>query len=285
VIPSECPDKKFVLVVGDSHLRSVVDGVVPMPECHMSFGISSTPGAAACELQRELAETVLPREPALVCLLAPSNNLTASRTVDEAATQFGQLLTFICSLFNSKMTFHYLYCVQTLLSQLYHRVSAHMGVRYFPVAEHFPMARRELWSRDGVHLSDSDGMDILVQLLFKACYQELETPASTVPVSPGPSCSPRRVLPKVVVTGPLPVPRPPPSEWTVVGQGRKNVFSIPLSPVTFSSAMLSEMEKISPSDLESFKSTTSFPVGKKVNCLYNLIKVCFLFYLISAVMT
>ncbi|XP_026187397.1 uncharacterized protein LOC113145179 [Mastacembelus armatus] len=151
------------------------------------------------------------------------------------------------------------------------------------------MARRELWSRDGVHLSDSDGMDILVQLLFKACYQELETPASTVPVSPGPSCSPRRVLPKVVVTGPLPVPRPPPSEWTVVGQGRKrsqsrdsqlspegrkrmavqqeveNVFSIPLSPVTFSSAMLSEMEKISPSDLESFKSTTSFPVGKKTS--------------------
>ncbi|XP_033181092.1 uncharacterized protein LOC113130096, partial [Mastacembelus armatus] len=175
----------FVLIVGDSHLRSVVDGVVPMPECRMSFGISSTPGACARELQRELAETVLPRDPSLVCLLAPSNNLTASRTVDEAAAEFGHLLAYICSRWHKVCVLDFPprlageVEVQTLLSQAYHRVSARMGVHYYSTAEHFPRNCLELWSRDGVHLSDSHGMDILVQLLFEYCCLELETPAPT----------------------------------------------------------------------------------------------------------
>uniref|UniRef100_A0A3Q3NN20 SGNH hydrolase-type esterase domain-containing protein n=1 Tax=Mastacembelus armatus TaxID=205130 RepID=A0A3Q3NN20_9TELE len=279
VIPAESPDKKFVLIVGDSHLRSVVDGVVPMPECRMSFGISSTPGACARELQRELAETVLPRDPSLVCLLAPSNNLTASRTVDEAAAEFGHLLAYICSRWHKVCVLDFPprlageVEVQTLLSQAYHRVSARM-VHYYSTAEHFPRNCLELWSRDGVHLSDSHGMDILVQLLFEYCCLELETPAPTAPVAPGPSRSTRRASPKVVVTGPLPVPRPPPSEWTVVGQGSKveTVFSIPLSPVLFSPAMLVEMEKISPSHLGSVDCTSSFPAGKKVNFISNFVK-------------
>ncbi|XP_026162204.1 uncharacterized protein LOC113130101 [Mastacembelus armatus] len=284
----------FVLIVGDSHLCSVVDGVVPMPECRMSFGISSTPGACARELQRELAETALPRDPSLVCLLAPSNNLTASRTVDEAAAEFGHLLAYICSRWHKVCVLDFPprlageVEVQTLLSQAYHRVSARMGVHYYSTAEHFPRNCLELWSRDGVHLSDSHGMDILVQLLFEYCCLELETPGPTAPVAPGPSRSTRRASPKVVVTGPLPVPRPPPSEWTVVGQGSKKsqprvskpspmgpngqlvpqevetVFSIPLSPVLFSPAMLVEMEKISPSHLGSVDCTSSFPAGKKV---------------------
>ncbi|KAK7912600.1 hypothetical protein WMY93_012811 [Mugilogobius chulae] len=124
-----------------------------------------------------------------------------------------------------------------------------------------------------VHLSDSDGMQVLVQLLWQACYMQLEASSPTSSVAP-PLCRPstRRVSPRVVVTGPLPVPRPPPSEWTLVGQGREdqprdserplvgpvgrlvpqegeNVFSIPLSPTLFSPAMLVEMDRFAPSDL------------------------------------
>uniref|UniRef100_A0A3Q3MHN2 Uncharacterized protein n=1 Tax=Mastacembelus armatus TaxID=205130 RepID=A0A3Q3MHN2_9TELE len=272
----------FVLIVGDSHLRSVVDGVVPMPECRMSFGISSTPGACARELQRELAETVLPRDPSLVCLLAPSNNLTASRTVDEAAAEFGHLLAYICSRWHKVCVLDFPprlaaeVEVQTLLSQAYHRVSARM-VHYYSTAEHFPRNCLELWSRDGVSTM-SCYLCVCVSLCASASGRvlqpgALETPAPMAPVAPGPTRSTRRASPKVVVTGPLPVPRPSPSEWTVVGQGKvETVFSIPLSPVLFSPAMLVEMEKISPSHLGSVDCTSSFPAGKKVNFISNFVK-------------
>ncbi|KAK5906523.1 hypothetical protein CesoFtcFv8_004463 [Champsocephalus esox] len=36
-----------------------------------------------------------------------------------------------------------------------------MGVKYTPIAEYFPVKDLDLWSRDGVHLSDSVGMPIL----------------------------------------------------------------------------------------------------------------------------
>uniref|UniRef100_A0A8C7WTI3 Uncharacterized protein n=1 Tax=Oryzias sinensis TaxID=183150 RepID=A0A8C7WTI3_9TELE len=86
LVPPESPGEKFVLVVGDSHLCALVDGIVRMPGGGgMTFGFMSTPGASAAELYKEVRHANIPRTPHLVCLLAPSNNLTASRTLPEAA--------------------------------------------------------------------------------------------------------------------------------------------------------------------------------------------------------
>lgn len=74
------------------------------------------------------------------------------------------------------------------------------------------------------HLSDDYGMPILVQLLWQACYMQLELDdaATVAPVSPPPPCpTTRRVSPRVEVPEPLPVTPPPPPEWIKVRQGSK----------------------------------------------------------------
>ncbi|XP_030578831.1 uncharacterized protein LOC115775437, partial [Archocentrus centrarchus] len=297
VLPPDCREKKFVLIVGDSHLRHFVDGHVPLPEGCLSFGISSTPGATASELEKEIVNIQLDRTPSLVVLIAPSNNLTASRTVTEAAADFGRYVatvasrwTKVCVLdFPRRLTVDLE--VQNHLSQEYHRVAARLGVKYFSVAEFFPMDNLDLWARDGVHLSDSDGMKILGDLLWNVSFQEVSEilPPPSPPLESVRSSQPvRKVTPRLVVTGPTPLPVPPPSEWTVVGQGKKKrtgspilspgdtkrsvlqqhqvepVFSIPLTSACFSPEILKQMDKEFPSDLDSVEYTASFPAGKKV---------------------
>uniref|UniRef100_A0A671UAB4 Uncharacterized protein n=1 Tax=Sparus aurata TaxID=8175 RepID=A0A671UAB4_SPAAU len=276
VLPSESPDKKFVLVVGDSHLRAIVDGFIPMPEGSLSFGFMSTPGACAMELRTELLHAAVPRTPDAVLVIAPSNNLTSSRTIDEAGADFAKLLLSACSRwpnvcvtdFAPRLTVEVEQ--QELLRQQFRRVAAR--VRYFPFAEHFPMDRLELWSRDGVHLSDSDGMPIFAGLLWSVAYQFLHPP--TPKPQPAPRTSLRRqVVPKVVVKGEVTVPRPSnPFEWTVVGKARKvdatsllESFIQP-NPVWFSSSVLAAMDAAVPSHLPS-PDPTAVPRSSKVNCM------------------
>ncbi|KAK0131522.1 hypothetical protein N1851_033778 [Merluccius polli] len=295
VIPMESPDKKFVLIVGDSHLRAIVDGVVQMPEEPFSFGVMSTPGAAASALRTEVLNAVLPRVPDAVCLLAPSNNLTASRTIDEASVDYVNLLRTIRSRWPNVFVVDFpprLNCevpYQDLLRQEYHRVSARMGVKYFSAVEYFPHTQPELWSRDGVHLSDDQGMGILVQLLWSAAMKEFETPPPAPRVSPRPSPPVRTFSPKLVVTGEAPAPRSPdPFQWQLASHGHKSrclVFgvdpvlrslsiatepqkaeesSFPLNPVWFSSTVLDAMEEVSPSNLSSPVDYQPSPRHKRV---------------------
>ncbi|XP_065810511.1 uncharacterized protein [Labrus bergylta] len=103
VIPAECPDKKLILVVGDSHLRALADGFVKMPEGRFSFGFMATPGGSAKDERIKLVNAVLPRTPAAVCLLAPSNNLTSSRTIEEAGVEFRQLIRSACERWSNEL--------------------------------------------------------------------------------------------------------------------------------------------------------------------------------------
>ena len=82
------------MVIGDSHLRSVIDGFLEMPDGRMIFGFMSTAGGDADDLRREIchADSTDWPTPDLVCLLAPSNNLTSSLTVELAASAFQRLL-------------------------------------------------------------------------------------------------------------------------------------------------------------------------------------------------
>ncbi|KAM7413785.1 hypothetical protein PAMA_020921 [Pampus argenteus] len=62
VIPAEVPGKRFVLLVGASHLRSFADGIVAMPKDLYSFGVMSTPGGCADQLRTEVfAVDLVPR--------------------------------------------------------------------------------------------------------------------------------------------------------------------------------------------------------------------------------
>ncbi|KAI4830847.1 hypothetical protein KUCAC02_002452, partial [Chaenocephalus aceratus] len=256
VVPAESPDKKFVLLVGASHLRSIVDGFVKMPGGRFSFGAMCTPGACATQLRTEAANAVLPRTPDAVCVMAPSNNLTSSRTITEAGVDFGKLLATAMSRWPNVFALDFVPRLtvdpdyQDMMRQEFRRVAARMGVKYTPIAEYFPVKDLDLWSRDGPNRR---------HLL---CVHRRSPPA-------------RRVTPRVIVKGEVAKsPQPDPSKWTVIGQGRKRSQHdepeqsidalkpagtvqqeeleesyFPLTPVWFSSAMLVEMDKISPSHL------------------------------------
>uniref|UniRef100_A0A667YV34 Uncharacterized protein n=1 Tax=Myripristis murdjan TaxID=586833 RepID=A0A667YV34_9TELE len=277
VTPAQKPDQKMVFVVGDSHLRAMVDGIVAMPEVPLCFSFLSVPGAHAAELRTEVSHAALPWTPDVVCVLAPSNNLTASRNIGEASLDFGALLATVCNRWAKVFVLDFPPRLniepglQELFRQEFRRVAARLP--YVSVAEHLPMDRLELWSRDGVHLSDSDGTPILVQALWDAAVRQL-TPPPPPPPSVPPRTSPRaRVSPVLVVTGHSPAPRHrDPLEWTVVGQEGKVMCLtspvqesvLPSNPVWFSGDILEAMERVSPSSDCSV--TALLPAGQ-VNCL------------------
>ncbi|KAM8722546.1 uncharacterized protein AB9X84_005150 isoform 9-T20 [Acanthopagrus schlegelii] len=129
-----------------------------------------------------------------------------------------------------------------------------MGLRYFSAEEYFPRTRLDLWSRDGVHLSDREGMGILTQLLWASTEQFLETPPPPPPppVSPTPSQPLRKVSPKLVVKGEVRAPlSPDPFQWKVVGQSSK-----PQVPGPASVAQQQEKESFLPLNPRWFSSTT-----------------------------
>ncbi|XP_044207374.1 uncharacterized protein LOC122982254 [Thunnus albacares] len=257
VTPAQRPDHQPVFVVGDSHLRAIVDGFVSMTQGSLSFSFLSVPGGAAADLRTEVMHASLPWTPDTVCVCAPSNNLTASRTIGEAALDFGALLTTVCSLLPKVLLdfpprINTDLGLQDLLRQEYHRVAARMGLPYVSVAEHLPLHRLELWCHDGVHLSNTDGMPAMVELLWDAAVRQLVPPPPEPPVSP--QTSPRaKVSPRLVVTGHVPVPRhSDPWEWTIVGRECKAGTSmvrqsvIQSNPVWFRGAMLDAMVKVLP---------------------------------------
>ncbi|XP_061572705.1 uncharacterized protein LOC133437499 [Cololabis saira] len=202
VVPEESPDKKFVLLVGDSHLRPIADGLVGLPDRRLSCGVLSVPGASALELRTEVLNAVLPRSPAAVCILAPSNDLSASGTVTQAGVAFGKLLLTACSTwpnvcvldFPRRLTVEL--DLQELLSQEYHRVAARMGVRYVSATHYFPLTQLDLWCPDGVHLSKEGGMERLAELLWWTLHHQLEPTVPRVQTPPRTSPPARRVVPR-----------------------------------------------------------------------------------------
>ncbi|XP_030217338.1 uncharacterized protein LOC115547316 isoform X3 [Gadus morhua] len=233
VLPLECPDKQFVLFVGDSHLRALADGYVKMPDGCLSFGFLSTPGASAAELRTELLNADIGRTPDIVCLLAPSNNLTATPSIETAGVAFNGLLRAACSRWPKVFVLDFPprlaseLAPQQFLREEFRRVAAKNGVNYCLTADRFPLDSRALWSHDGIHLSDDLGMQVLAKLLWHFSYRQLEA-ASPLPVTPPPVVPPRSpptvrsLTTTVVVKGEVSRPRPlDPFKETVVGRHGK----------------------------------------------------------------
>uniref|UniRef100_A0A3Q1AWQ6 Uncharacterized protein n=1 Tax=Amphiprion ocellaris TaxID=80972 RepID=A0A3Q1AWQ6_AMPOC len=228
VIPAESPNKKFVLLIGDSHLRSIADGFVKMPEGCLSFGVQSTRGATAAELTTEVVDAALPRTPDAVCLLAPSNNLKASKTIEHASADFGKLLAINCVLQVVVVDFPPRLRIDVQLQQLfreeYHCVAALTGVKYFSVVDDFPMGHLDLWCQDGVSRTQCcitpNGKPSFCNCVC-VFLQALQPPAPK-PQAPPRSHQPSS-LPRVVVRDPVTQPRLPanPFKWTVVSRGRE----------------------------------------------------------------
>uniref|UniRef100_A0A8C6LEH5 Uncharacterized protein n=1 Tax=Nothobranchius furzeri TaxID=105023 RepID=A0A8C6LEH5_NOTFU len=214
IIPPESSDKKVHLfAIGDSHLRANVDGYVKVPEGKLSFGYLSVPGGTAAHLTTEVRHLVLPRDPDAVCLLAPSNNLDSpiSEGEKDQTCKICGKQVFVLD-FPPRLSHDTV--VQDHLRMMFHRVSVQMDVKYSSIAENIPFHHLDYWGRDGVHLSDSDGMGIFAQLLWQKTYLHLESQKAQV--------TPKKSAARVVVQDAKPIqPQADQSKWRVVLSGKK----------------------------------------------------------------
>ncbi|MGH0127461.1 UNVERIFIED_CONTAM: hypothetical protein FKN15_019150 [Acipenser sinensis] len=223
---------KFVLVFGDSHLRSLVDGYVQMPKGDLRFGYSSTPGACAAALRKEVLNETLPEEPDLVCLIAPGNNLSKN-TIQQAGKEFASLIRSAQGRWNKVVVIDFPnwltveFPYQDMLRQEYHRVAASMNVRYLSTVDHFSARNSDLWCRDGVHLSDDHGMPIFAQLIWCAAYFQLKVPQGIKTTPAAPRRAFCRVTPRLVVRGTPAAPpqRRDPYSWAEVTRGQSKKTS------------------------------------------------------------
>ncbi|TKS65838.1 ATP-dependent DNA helicase PIF7 [Collichthys lucidus] len=244
--------------------------------------------------------------PEAVIVLAPSNNLTASRGLENSSADFAALLKTARSRWSNVVVLDFPPRLsveedqQKLLRMAYHSACADQGVPYHHICENFPLHQRDLWARDGTHLSDSAGMPILAYLLWQAADRQLAEPEPEPHVAPIPTCPYRpRFATQVVVKGIKPQPRPAanPDGWITVVNGQKRSLPeaelaaldkqvsqkmvcydefihdltevdmvelrecfIPLTPVRFSPATLRAIEKTSPSFLPTPEEGTAVPV-------------------------
>ncbi|KAM7423440.1 hypothetical protein PAMA_011145 [Pampus argenteus] len=261
VIPAEVPGKRVPPICAPLQMGSLRCQriFIPLVSCRRREGALTSSG---------------PRLSMPVCVLAPSNNLTASINPERAGEPFGRYLASVCSALPTAQVFAVDLVprltvpedIQEFFRQEFHRVAARLGVKYYHHGDRFPLADRWLWCRDGLHLSDDMGTPLLMESLLDATTQHLETATPEVPCQVSPT--PRRRRPaRVVVVGEVRAPRPPPSEWTRVAPGRKangaplvlRECFIPLNPVWFSPGVLAAMETPVPSPVDAV-STGSKPL-------------------------
>ncbi|CAL8389394.1 unnamed protein product [Boreogadus saida] len=225
-----------------------------MPDGCLSFGFLSTPGASAAELRTELLNADIRRTPDVVCLLAPSNNLTATPSIETAGVAFdGELPAVFVLDFPPRLASEL--APQQFLREEFRRVAARNGVKYCVTADRFPLDSRALWSRDGIHLSDDLGMPLLAKLLWHFSFRQLEA-ASPLPVTPPPV-----VPPKSPPTRSQPETWDAPEDWDqssvrilphevwVPPVVLRECFVV-LNHIRFSTDKLAAMDRIVPSNLD-----------------------------------
>ncbi|XP_030014313.1 uncharacterized protein LOC115435841 [Sphaeramia orbicularis] len=178
-IPQESTNKELVLVVGDSHLRSFVEGdVVIRPHGPYGFGFSSSLGATAHELELEVQQLHVDRQVSLCVVLATGND-TDKKTLTQAGQDFERLLSTVLRRWKKACVVDFPTChtvseaVQNQFRQEYRRLAEANGLRYVSCADKFPMDNLGLWVRDGVHLSVPEGVQVLADLICKAVKDEV----------------------------------------------------------------------------------------------------------------